>query len=491
MSRTVDILKCWVKTNRGLILLFLIILSGSFLRIYHLGKESLWLDEAFTARVSSGSFASAIVEGRQPPYFAILQPWVSLFGNSEASLRAPSAILGILCIPLVYLIGRALFNQKVGLISSLLSAISLFYIGYSQEARSYALILFLALLSYLFFILILKKDKKWYYPCYLLANIFLVYTNPVNLSIIAAQISFLLLFWTRYKPVRIKLICTQVASIVASLLGALWVLSWVVGRGGIFAYDPSLRTIYETMCVFAGGERVLLLIFLCLAVIAPLSIRRIEGKWLLRKPLESLKGLTITLQFQAIDEAVLLLTWLVVPIVGSYVVSKVIMPVYLTRYLIAASPALLLLVAKGLSNLKIALYPLLLVIVLLATPNLTDYYCNIQKEQWREVAAFIEVNSEKDDVCIFCADYIQGPFDYYYQGGLAEYGIVKKNAQNSQEIEALFKEATIGKERVWLILGHGGQQLPVKSYIVDKYGDDSILMEPQFHNVSVTLFGIT
>jgi mannosyltransferase len=482
----------WLQSRKVILLLLLIIAAGSFLRVYGLGTESIWLDEVFTAIISNESFVSAIVKGWQPPYFAILQPWVSLFGNSEASLRAPSAILGILSILVIYLIGCALFNRKVGLISSLLSAISLFHIQYSQEARGYTLILLLALLSYLFFIQILKQDKKWYYPCYLLANIFLVYTNPINLFVIATQIFYLLLFWTKNNPQRFKLIGVQAATLVASLPVVLWILGgFVLPSGGIWAHDPSLMTIYETLRSFAGNER-LILIFLPLAIIAPLSFRKTKVKWDSRKPLESLKSITWDIRLEAVNEIILLLLWLAVPIAAAYIVSKIFTPMYLNRYLIASSPALYLLVAKGLSNLKAkqVIYPVLFVILLLAARNLVNYYGHVNKEQWRELAKLVELNAQKNDVLIFCPDFSQVSFDYYYQGKLEKF-VIDRYVKDTQEIAVAADEAVSGKERLWLILSHVPSHSPVETYLIDRYGRDSVLLEPHFFGIHVLLFDLT
>ena len=198
MADTITALCCWIRTKKVLLLLLLVIALGSLLRVYGLGAESIWLDEAHSLEVSSQNLASVVREAaaghHSPLYFVILHFWMSLFGNSEVAVRSLSAILGITSIALTYQVGNALFNKKVGLISSFLSAISLFHIQHSQDARPYALLLLLSLLSFLFFVQILKQDKNRYYLCYFLANILLAYTHVFGLFIIAAQLLLLLLF---------------------------------------------------------------------------------------------------------------------------------------------------------------------------------------------------------------------------------------------------------------------------------------------------------
>jgi uncharacterized membrane protein len=90
----------------------------------------------------------------------MLHFWMLLFGQSEIAVRALSACLGIISVLLIYKVGRELYNRKIGLIASLLMTISTFAIYSSQEARQYSLLLLLTLLSFLFFIRIIKADKN-------------------------------------------------------------------------------------------------------------------------------------------------------------------------------------------------------------------------------------------------------------------------------------------------------------------------------------------
>ncbi len=487
----------WLRNNKVILLLLLVIALGSFLRIYDLGAESIWLDEAHSARVSSQTLTSTIAEaasGLHPPlYFVILHFWMGLFGNSEVALRSLSAIFGIISILLIYQVGIALFNREVGLISSFLSAVSHFHIQYSQEARPYTLLLLLSLLSFLFFIQILKHERKWYYPCYLLANILLVYTHVFGLFMVAAQIFFLLLFWTKYSPQRLKLLSMQIATVVAILPLAFLLGSVAISivEHGFWIPEPSLMRIYDTLGVFAGHAVLLLLLFFCLVIVAPFSIRRMEGQWTLGKPLESLKSISWNIRLGAINEILLLVIWLSLPIVLAFIVSKTITPIYVIRYLIGASPALYLLVARGLNrlNMKKGLYPVLLIIVLLAVPNLVHYYTHAEKQQWREVAQLVELNAQENDVIIFCQDYTQDPFDYYYTGRLEKFGINKK-VEDTQEIVAFVDKAISEKQRLWLVLSMAGPNPPIESYLMDRYGNDSVIMERQFIGLRVLLFDL-
>lgn len=489
----------WVKDRKIILILSFIVAVGIFLRFYQLGTESLWLDEAWSVKESAMSITRVAANSNQPPlYFILLNLWINLFGTGEAALRSLSAIFGIISILLIYQVGTVLFNRRVGLISGFLSAISYYYIYYSQEARDYSLFLLLSLLSYLFFIKILKEDKKWHYPCYLLATILLGYTHFFGLFIIASQVLFFLLFWNKYRRQRVKFSTTVAVTIIALLPS----VSFLVGRGvslaehGFWIPEPGLKSIGGTFTVFAGTgstKYFILLAFFLLAIIGLLSIKMVASKWSWKKPMQSLRSLGWSMKLESIEEELLLIIWLFVSIIIPFVESKFMTPIYWTRYMIGASPALYILVAKGMGNLnrKWLFYPVLIFIALLSSLGLYQYYKNDVKEQWREVASLVELNSKGNDVIIFCSGVYHIPFDYYYKGNLPEFG-TGKDVEETQGLATFVGNAVQGKDRLWLILEYGHQPAPIRSYLLSRYGGDAILIEKHYiGGITVLLFDLS
>jgi mannosyltransferase len=489
-----------MSTRQVVLLLILILAVGSFLRIYDLGAESLWLDEAWSIHESAMSVQGIAEHANHPPlYFFILRFWIHLFGTSEVALRSLSAIFGIISIPLIYLVGSNLFNRKVGLIAGLLSAISYYQIYYSQEARAYSLLLLLSLLSYLFFIKILRGDRKWYYPAYFLATLLLGYTHIYGPFIIASQILFFLLFWKKYRAQRVKFAVTAAVTI-AALLPLVPLMGGrvaYIAQQGFWIATPNLGDLLYTFGAFAGsggGRTFILVLFLLMAIIGFLSIKIVRSQWDWKKPLRNLTGLGWDFRLESIEPGLLLLIWLFFPIVIPFILSQFMTPIYLTRYVIGASPAFYLLVARGVGNLnrKWLLYPVLILIIILSSFGLQSYYKNDVKEHWREAANLVELNSMRNDAIIFCAFYYRVPFDYYYQGDLAEFGI-RRDVEDTSEIAALVNYAVYGKDkdRLWLVLSPVHKTAPIHSYLVDRYGSQSIIMEEHFVGVWVLLFDLS
>jgi hypothetical protein len=132
--------------------------AAASIRFFPLGVQSFHHDEVITVmRVIPGTFGHMLhevkaSESNPPLYYALAWGWTRAFGRDEVGIRSLSALLGTLTVPLGYPIGRQLASRRVGLILTGLLAFSPMLIWYSQEARSYALLVLFGALSFLFFV---------------------------------------------------------------------------------------------------------------------------------------------------------------------------------------------------------------------------------------------------------------------------------------------------------------------------------------------------
>jgi mannosyltransferase len=130
---------------------------GVAVRFASLGLQSYHHDEVITAmRVIPGSFGDMLhrvktSESNPPLYYVLAWGWAKAFGTGEFGLRSLSALFGVATIPVGYLIGRRLASRRAGLILAGLIAVNPMLIWYSQEARSYALLVFFCAVSLFFF----------------------------------------------------------------------------------------------------------------------------------------------------------------------------------------------------------------------------------------------------------------------------------------------------------------------------------------------------
>lgn len=111
-------------------------------RFYDLAGPSLWYDElasiALAEKPISQLWSSWIVRETNPPlYYSILHYWISIFGDSEFSVRVPSALIGSLIPFVIYCTARELIDGRTGLVAAAITAVSSRQIYSSEEARAY------------------------------------------------------------------------------------------------------------------------------------------------------------------------------------------------------------------------------------------------------------------------------------------------------------------------------------------------------------------
>lgn len=129
-----------------------LILLAFALRFYRLDGQSLWYDEGVTAMVAQRGLADLTrwtAGDIQPPlYYYLVAGWGRLAGWGELSLRMPSALAGVLAVPLLAALALRLARQRtVALLAALLAAVHPLLVYYGQEARMYPLLIALAVLT--------------------------------------------------------------------------------------------------------------------------------------------------------------------------------------------------------------------------------------------------------------------------------------------------------------------------------------------------------
>ncbi len=142
------------KSFVGLILLGVII-GGAYLRLANLNGQSFWVDEmnhvvaAQSLLKGNGAvFPSGLPYDRSLLFTKLVAHSFALFGVSEFSARFPSAIFGVLSIPLVFFVAARMFRHVgVGLVAAFLQAFTPFNIGWSRVSRMYAIFQFFFLLA--------------------------------------------------------------------------------------------------------------------------------------------------------------------------------------------------------------------------------------------------------------------------------------------------------------------------------------------------------
>lgn len=179
-----------------------LIVVSAVLRVFLIGREAYWADEAFSvtaARMQSGQIWNNVLkEPISPFYYLLLHYWTNLFGVSENATRMLSALFNLgLCL-LVYGFGRDILDKKMFLPGVILVATSPLLIWYAQEVRTYSLVAFFGMAATWLFARGLRNPAAWgnwlgYIACAILAVLAHYFAGFLIITHLALSFGYLLI----------------------------------------------------------------------------------------------------------------------------------------------------------------------------------------------------------------------------------------------------------------------------------------------------------
>lgn len=455
-------------------------------------------------RVAQDNILTIIEGGRPPIYIILAHFWIKLFGTEEVATRSLSAIFGVASIPLIYLIGKELFDRKVGLISAFLMAISQFQIYYSQDIRYYSLFVLMTLVSYYFFVIALRNRNIINLTLYVLTTVLLFYTHAYGVFVIAAQNLYFLLRWRCHRSLAINWIISQAIILFAIMPKIFASLDKAVeGKAGPMNWlpEPSLWSPLITLRNFIGAgldypslDTVIIGVSFFVVATGAYILWMGKERWLGRVG-DLLSGFKSVMSKG--NELLLLALWITIPILLPFVLSKIFGPMYHHRYMISASPAFYIILAFLVARLGKVVPELISLglVVIVVTPGLFEFYVSPVREQWREAAKYVEDNSTMDDVIIF-ADGGSGQnrrtFDWYYKGGLPECGI-NKHLKDYAAIDSEFAKCRKDNGRFWLVVREVPNPAPhlTEFFLSNTKRNIKLISELRLTKITVYLFQMT
>lgn len=207
--------------NNTPIIIFGIVVLAIALRSVGLNR-GFFGDEAITLMSASAKLPdiipSLVKYDSHPPLTAILlHLWMQISYN-EIFIRYYFILFGIGMLFLLYLIAKEYSggNKNLALLVLFLGSISPMLISISQFVRNYIDSAFWIILSNYFFLLIIKdKSNKWVWLGYLISSIFSVYSFYFSFNVLLCQFIFMLIFCRRKQDlIRNLTICQIVVFLV-------------------------------------------------------------------------------------------------------------------------------------------------------------------------------------------------------------------------------------------------------------------------------------
>lgn len=374
---------------------------AAVLRLLLLSHKSLWLDETlsvFFARRDLAGFFQIMHQGEfnMVLYYALLRVVLHL-GDSEFWVRLPAVLAGVAAVPVMWALGKTVFDRRIGLLAALLLAVNSCHVLYSQEARAYSLLVLLSALSSLLFIKGIEKPSAGVWLGYAIVNALAVYSHFFAVLLILAQWLSLLVLPGTLRPWK-KMLWGMAGTALLCSPAAFFVLYRNTGQLN-WVKKPGFGKVFNTLPFFAaegakGYGYVLLLGCLAALVGSGHELWR-DGRS--ESPLQRWRK-------------AMLWFCLAVPIGLVYAASVLRTPMFEHRYLLICLPAFLLLVAQGFAVLRGRWLVPVYVALSLAAVALS--YTQ-KKEDWRATAGAMLSQSRPGDAVCFFPPGTEKPFRYY------------------------------------------------------------------------------
>ncbi|OGK17528.1 hypothetical protein A2774_00880 [Candidatus Roizmanbacteria bacterium RIFCSPHIGHO2_01_FULL_39_12c] len=219
----------------------LIFLAAFLIRLIAI-NQSLWLDEATTARVVQRYNYWEIItkfsphDFHPPLYYMLMKLWTNIFGYAEVVLRLPSVLFSLATGYMVYLLGKkigdndpaigGMAKREVGIRAAVFFLFNPLIVYYSQEARMYMMTTFFLSISIFYLILMLKEKKSQIQKSKFKAQNLVLFTLFSVLSFLTfygsvfltASMLFYLLFKKKFRMFYVSCLMFGVACLLLSPL---------------------------------------------------------------------------------------------------------------------------------------------------------------------------------------------------------------------------------------------------------------------------------
>jgi mannosyltransferase len=341
--------------------LLLVTLLAFGWRMDRLGNQSLWRDEVdaifFATRHLPDTLVMFVQAGQNGPlYFVALRPWFSLVGASEFALRLPSAMAGALATPLIYQVARRLLptfratsatgearHDWVPLAAAALYALNPYHLWYGQEGKMYSIITVGVLLATWWWLEGMDRGGWRPWLAYTLTVTVTLYSHLLIILLYPLHFFWFWLAWPQAKR-HWRGYALALAGLTLPYLPMLW-WQWDLLTAdrqltgfSFTPLEPMLRSLLLGQSRgFAAPPEIFWLAPIFFLGLAGLLLG--WGEVYPRSP----NGWELA----PWRRMALLLSWLLLPIAGIYLMSLR-QPIFTDRYLIWIAPAALLLLALGL-----------------------------------------------------------------------------------------------------------------------------------------------
>ena len=436
------------------------------LSLLDITARSLGFDEGASVTIAAqhgSALGSAIAHdgGNMSGYYLLLHGVIAVFGNGVLAVRFPSALAATVAVGALAALALRLFGRSVALMSGLICAVSLPLIFWAQAARGYAAMVALVTLSYLALVVLVQRVQdgrplRWAALAYVVFTALAGYTSFVAALIIPAQIVVLAFIPRARRPVLIALasvVVCWVPLVVLALDRGSGQLFWVAGP------SRNAQQVWESLSS---------------AALRP-SFASTPAKWVLLVVTSVLVLLAAAVAVRGLARgrrdwrSALMLAWLVVPVLLAWLESLLAQPIFISRNLLIAEPAVAVLVATALCHRRVPRivgWVALAGVLGLRAAALVPTY-GVSPEDWKGATSLVLARAQARDCIAFYPSDGRMAFRYYAGRGAAARAVLPAGAWGPvrpyvEDYATLTRSklttVTRGCPRLWLVSSHEGDR---------------------------------
>jgi len=348
--------------------------------------QSLWGDEGFSAILSMKplpEIIKIISRDTSPPLWNIWE-WLffRLFGTEEVIIRSLSLIFFLGAVFFTFKIGQLLWDNRAGFLAAVMTFLNPFFFTYAFEGRMYSILALGVTASMYFFLKILntngEKLKTGDKVGYVVATLWAMYSH--HFAILAI---FLQGLWFLYEFLFGKR-KTSTALFKLFIVVGIGYLPWLyplytqtqMVSGGFWLGTPTAKDFWGLLEKYLGAgivhpwSQIALYLTLFLAAFR---------KWSLNK------------------KDLFLLSWFLVPITLTWIVSQFFQSIFFDRYLLYTIPGAMILM--GSRGRKISAVILVVLVFILINIDVF-YFTHPTKRPFRQLANYVKQTQKEGDFLI-------------------------------------------------------------------------------------------
>lgn len=148
-----------------------IVLLGAFYRLYQLDvfPNEMGVDQPHNYNNVRHILRSEFLiyfpsyPGREGLFFYLAAGLARLFGLSYLTIKITAALVGVATLPLIYLLGKELYNREVGLYSAFFLSLSYWHLYANRYGYRVSVMPLLIITALLFFVRGVKTERPWPY----------------------------------------------------------------------------------------------------------------------------------------------------------------------------------------------------------------------------------------------------------------------------------------------------------------------------------------